>query len=770
MNLAAAQSGELAEYDVVSQAGGHPSLRNWLGQNRAGTRFGCLEDWIGRGSKRACLPCIVHDGAMMAGKSTRSVRPIQQSAVAECGLACAAMILNSFDKPVSLQQLRQTHDTSIRGSNLRDILIVLGDYGLNARPLRLELDQLEKVKLPCVLHWSFDHFVILERWTNNHADIVDPNSGRREVSRSEVDQKFTGIALEVTAAIDPKILAGNFKRLRLQDVLPPLSQLSSLFVQIALLTILLNFGALILPLFVKFAIDRVDGSGAQTAIVAVTAGFLLLGILQGWNRYLRGIGLISLRKRLSQHMAHAVFGKLIWLNNSVVERRSAGTIAANYRSIFALSDTLGEDVVSALIDAVAAIAVIGIMLYYSWTIGLLTLVSIVAFSAWTGWRNRGAKTRMGEVLAQEGREGGFFVETINRLQAIRLFQAEVWRGNAFATIHHQVEDARNNYANWNNISRAVGEALLQASWVAIVGLAAGQLAIGQFDAGLFSAMIVWIGLATSRARDAVTRMAQIDWLESHVDRLSDIILSPSDYLDETPTAWDRHPQSIGCQGIAVRYAPNLPLVFDDLSFEVHRGEWVTIVGSSGEGKTTLAKALTGLLPIENGSLLIDGQAIPPHGVRIIRRHVGAVMQNDGLLAGSLRDNIAFFDQTPDLKLMVECAEAAEIADDIAKMPMQYDSVIGEQGAGLSAGQGQRLMLARCLYKRPGFLILDEFTANIDEQCEQRIIANLKELGIGIVAIAHRSNVINAADRVLELDGTHLIPRHRIEALQELQIG
>jgi ATP-binding cassette, subfamily B, bacterial CvaB/MchF/RaxB len=706
----------------------------------------------------------------MATGPKRAIRVVLQSAVAECGLACATMLLEAFERPVSLQQVRQTHDASIRGSNLRDILGVLRDYGLATRPLRIELARLGDVRLPCILHWSFDHFVVLERWDRRSATIIDPSSGRLTVDHAVIDQKFTGVALEVTEPIAAAIATDGFEKLQLRHILPNIASLSGLLVQVAILTVLLNAGALILPLFVKYVIDTIGEGGVSTLILATGAGFLTLALLQGINRHVRGAVLIALRRRLSRHMSHKVFDRLIWLNHSVVERRSSGTIAANYRSVFALSDTLGEDVISALIDALAAFVVAAIVFYYDVWIGLATLLSIGGYTAWTALRNRGAKSRMGQVLAQEGREAGFFVETINRLQAIRLFQAEPWRSNAFATIHQRVEDARDDYAQWNNRSRSIGEGLLQVSWVALIGIAAYRLGGAGFDVGLFSALIVWIGLATTRARDAVSRFTQIDWLESHVDRLSDIVLSPSDYVESAPATLAAPPQRIGCAGIGVRYAPNLPVVFERLSLEVRMGEWLTIIGSSGEGKTTLAKALTGLLPVDEGTLTVDGEPAGVEGIRTIRRHVGAVMQNDGLLAGSIRDNITFFDQTPDLDFLVECARLAEVADDIAAMPMGYDSVIGEQGAGLSAGQGQRLMLARALYKRPRFLVLDEFTANIDEQCEQRVIDNLRTLGVGVVAIAHRSNVIHAADRVLELKQAQIKPRFPSPGVSELRAG
>ena len=446
------------------------------------------------------------------------------------------------------------------------------------------------------------------------------------------------------------------------------------------------------------------------------------------------------------------------MNASVIERRSAGTIASNFRSIFALSDTLGEDVLSAVIDSVATIAVIGMLLWYDAVIGCIVFAAVTGYGLWTIAGNRGAKIRMGQVLAHESREGGFFVETINRLQAIRLFQVERWRTASFATIHERLEDARDDYAQWLNGSRAVGEALLQICWVTVVAIAAWRVSTGGISVGLFSSIIVWLGLATTRARDAVTRVAQLDWLESHVDRLADILLSPSDRDDSDACMLSPPVESIGCEGLSVRYGPSLPRVLSDVNLEVSLGEWITIVGSSGQGKSTLVKALTGLMIPEEGTLRLDGESTPWQSTKRLRRSVGAVMQNDGLLAGSIRDNITFFDEHANIEFMESCAALAEISDDIARMPMKYDSLVGEQGAGLSAGQGQRLMLARALYKKPSFLILDEFTSNIDEDSEARIIANIKKIGVGVIAIAHRSHVINAADRIYELHGGRLTVR------------
>jgi ATP-binding cassette subfamily B protein RaxB len=676
------------------------------------------------------------------------------------------MLLRSRGIDVSLQQIRQTHDVSIRGSSLRDLLTVLADYGLVARPMRAELDRLPDVSLPAILHWSFDHFVVLERCRGNVFEIVDPACGRRQVTRDELDQKFTGIAVEPVDLVAPVAVADGSLRLRLRDLLPSFRTLAPMLALIFLTTVIFNIGALVLPLMVKASLDRVTKGGIDGLFSALAAAFLVLAILQGINRFVRGMGLVTLRRTLSQHMARSVFSRLLWLNGSVVERRSAGNIASNFRSIFALSDTLGEDVLSALIDAIATVAVLAILFVYDLEIGFAALASIAAFSVWTIMGNSGAKIRMGQVLAHEGREGGFFVETVTRLQAIRLFQAERWRDASFATVHERLEDVREDYAQWLNRNRSVGEALLQAAWVLVVAMATWRVAGGTMSIGLFSAIVVWLGLATTRARDAVTRIAQLDWLESHVDRLADILLGQSDRSATSIPVLGPTPQSIGCEGLSVRYAPSLPLVLEDVSFEVLRGQWVTIIGASGEGKSTLVKAITGLLGPQEGALRLDGRAVDWQAVERLRRHVGAVMQNDGLFAGSLRDNITLFSEVPDITFMEECADIAGIADDISRMPMKYDSLVGEQGAGLSAGQGQRLMLARALYKKPEFLVLDEFTANIDEESEDRIIRRLKALGLGVLAIAHRNRVIAAADRVYELQGGKLT----LQKPQSLQLA
>lgn len=683
-------------------------------------------------------------------------RIVQQSAGAECGLACAAMVLQANGIQAELQQIRQTHDTSLRGSSFRDLLALLGDYGLSARPMRVEIERLGNIRLPCILHWSFDHFVVLERVRSDGFAIIDPACGRRRLDPAEMDEKFTGIVIEATGPATPAVAIDPDARLRLSDLLPPLRTLAPIFAIIVVVTALLNAGALVLPLFVKVAIDRLIGERPGRLFWAIGAAFMALAFLQGANRWARGLGLVRLRRALSAHMARLVFGQLIWLNGSVVERRSAGTITSNFRSIFALSDTLGEDVLSALIDSVATIAVVGILFYYDRLIGAAALISIAAYAGWTMAGNRGAKMRMGQVLAHESREGGFFVETINRLQAIRLFQAERWRTASFATIHERLEDARDDYARWLNGGRSVGEALLQSAWVMVVALATWRVSMGTMTIGLFSGIVIWLGLATSRARDAVTRVAQLDWLESHVDRLADVLLSQSDRVASDLRLPAQPVSVIGCEGLSVRYAAGLPWVLREVTLEVRRGEWVSVVGASGQGKSTLVKTLTGLLVPEEGALRLDGETVPWTSVGRLRRDIGAVMQNDGLFGGSIRDNITLFDETPDIALMERCAALAEMAEDIARMPMRYDSIVGEQGAGLSAGQGQRLMLARALYKRPAFLILDEFTANIDEGSEARIIANIRALDVGVIAIAHRAQVIEAADRVYVLDQGRLV--------------
>lgn len=693
----------------------------------------------------------------MSFTKRRPIRPILQSASAECGLACAGMLIESFKRNrLQIQSLRRRYDVTLRGMSLSSLIQILSDHGMMARPLSVGLDRLKNVRLPCILHWRFNHFVVLEKISKRYFHIVDPAVGSILADREELDQNFTGVVVEVTDTIEYQQPEYSAKILRLSDLFPITRGLLNIVSQVFLLTIVFNGLSVLSPLMLKIIYDEVLPKANQSILPALVLGFVALALVQGLTLMFRGAALIEMRRNLSEKLSVNVFAHLLWLSSEVVERRSAGTIATNYRSITALTDTLSEDLLGALVDGISALVLVGVLLWIDPVIGGALAVLLSLHAGWLAVTAPGRKARLSRLLACEGQEGGFFVETVARLQPIRVFGAEGLRLASFANQHDRLEDSRQKLGLYSNTTKTFGEIIVSVGWVLIIALSAMRTIDTHISVGTFAATVVWIGLAVARGREAIARVAQMDSLDSHVDRIADIMHGASDRPHGTEVALECPSiSSFGCNGVSYRYGDDGSWLLKDCSFTLERGQWLSIIGESGVGKSTLVKILTGLVQPVQGSIMANGQALDPEVRHSFRRHIGVVMQNDGLFGGSLRDNITFYDVEPDIEQMHKCAIVAGIHGQIQKMPMKYETPIGEQGAGLSAGQLQRIMLARALYRRPDVLILDEFTANLDEAAEAAIIQSIKELGIAVLAIAHRRAVIEAANFVLKLEAGEL---------------
>jgi ATP-binding cassette subfamily B protein RaxB len=250
-------------------------------------------------------------------------------------------------------------------------------------------------------------------------------------------------------------------------------------------------------------------------------------------------------------------------------------------------------------------------------------------------------------------------------------------------------------------------------------------------------------------------------LELHLERLADIALSPLESGHEQPLSYTRQIQGrIELRNVSFQYAETEPFVLEDISFIIEPREFVTIMGPSGGGKTTLVKIMLGLLEPTRGEVLIDGIPLSTVGPRAYREHVAAVMQDDQLLSGSIADNICFFDPSFDEERMIQCARLAALHEEIMAMPMTYNSLIGDMGSSLSGGQKQRVMLARALYRQPRILFLDEGTAHLDVDNEKYINDSLNRLQMTRISVAHRPEMSSGADRILWIAKTIARQTHR----------
>jgi ATP-binding cassette subfamily B protein RaxB len=276
------------------------------------------------------------------------------------------------------------------------------------------------------------------------------------------------------------------------------------------------------------------------------------------------------------------------------------------------------------------------------------------------------------------------------------------------------------------------------------------------------------GQFDSRVSSLIDKFVEVKMLQLQGERLADIVLQQPETAHGRLVGEQEAPltPSLEVRGLRFRYAEQEPYVLDGVSFRIAAGESVAIVGPSGGGKTTLINILLGILAPTQGEVLIGGQSVSHVGLDALRRMIGTVLQDDVLFAGSLADNISFFDPQADHAWIAECARLAAIHHDIAAMPMGYNTLVGDMGTILSGGQKQRVLLARALYKRPQILFLDEATSHLDIEREHLVNAAIKSINITRVIVAHRPETINSADRVINLAGGKVIDDLRLPAQME----
>jgi ATP-binding cassette, subfamily B, bacterial CvaB/MchF/RaxB len=319
--------------------------------------------------------------------------------------------------------------------------------------------------------------------------------------------------------------------------------------------------------------------------------------------------------------------------------------------------------------------------------------------------------------------------------------------------------------------RAINDVVFGCENLAVIYLGALAVLDSRMTIGMLFAFVAYKQQFVDKSVRLIEKAIEFRMLDLHLERLADITKAEPE-PGQVRTSYRVPPSGkIEVRDLAFRYGPNESPVFEHVSFTVEPRDYLAITGPSGGGKTTLMKVMLGLLEPTAGEVLIDGMPLATFGVRAFRDYVGVVMQDDHLLSGSIADNICFFDERFDHEHMQECARLACIHDDIIRMPMSYDSLIGDMGSSLSGGQRQRILLARALYRRPKLLFMDEGTSNLDTMIEAKVNASIRRLGLTRVIIAHRPETIASAARCIAMVGgrlhkvTHFSPgqQHSVKA-------
>jgi ATP-binding cassette subfamily B protein RaxB len=689
----------------------------------------------------------------------RRMQPLLQSEAAECGHACLAMIANYHGHRINLPGLRQRFPTSIKGATLADLMTIAGDLELSPRAVRLDIDELDQLQKPALLHWDLNHFVVLESIGRGHATILDPAAGRRRLTMREFDRHFTGVALELSPTNEFTPIEAR-TRTRLRDLWSRMSNYRGAFVQVLALSLLLQLTALVMPFFMQLTIDEAIGQGDTNLLLILFIGFGVVYALNGITRALRSWVVLTLGESLTYQLAGNVIRHLVRLPLGYFERRHVGDLLSRIGSIGPIQSLLTQGLVDVVIDSVLALTTVIVMAMISPLLTLIVVGSTLFYLAYSLLLYPGLKRRTEEEIVARANEETYLMETMRAIRAIKLHSHEAMRENGWRNRYAEVISATYR-ADIYNIRLGLAENLLFGfQFLLVVYLGALAVLDQAMTIGL---LLAFIAYRTSFMGSAVALVGQLQrWrlIGVHLERLSDIVGEQREDLRVVPRAGLLPAPAVRGDQLGFAYGPAEAPIFDALDFDIPAGSFVAIVGPSGSGKTTLVRILLGLLPPSSGRILVDNVPLGPATISAWRSRIGAVMQDDSLLTGTLADNISFFDPRIDQACVEEAAKLARIHDDIMKMPMAYQSLIGDMGAALSSGQRQRIMLARALYRDPDILFLDEGTANLDEENERAIADMIAALPITRIVVAHRPALVERADIVFTLDGGKLVRAER----------
>ncbi|MFZ6734937.1 peptidase domain-containing ABC transporter [Undibacterium sp. Ji42W] len=682
------------------------------------------------------------------------MKPILQTESSECGLACLAMVASHFGYHSDLADLRRQFSISLKGATLAQLMRHASAMQLNSRPLRLELDELDQLALPCILHWNLNHFVVLKTVSKDWRGkvtlvLLDPAVGERRVGLEEASKHFTGVALELapSPAFKPK---DEKKQVALRDLTGHIVGLRPAIVKVIALALALEIFAICSPLFNQFVIDEVIVSGDKELLVVLVFGFALLMITQTAIGLARSWFLMRWSMDIGLQWSARVFAHLVRLPVSYFEKRHLGDVVSRFGSIGAIQSTLTSMFVESALDGLMAVLALVMMMVYSVKLSMLVLGAVALYAGLRWAFYQPFREASQERLILSSKESSHFLETMRAVTPLKLFGRETERLSRWQNLKIDVQNRDIKTQKLSIIFKVSNTLIFGIQGLALFYIGAGQVMQNTLTAGMLMAFSSYAGTFTGRISSLIDVFISYRMLSLHSERLADIVLEEAEAETAIETDLSRIKAVITLKNIKFRYAEGEPWVLKDINLTIPAGQSIALVGPSGCGKTTLCKIILGLLKPTEGEVLIDDIPITQLGIKTYRQLVGTVMQEDVLLAGSIMDNIAFFDSHCDQQRVEECAKLAAIHEEISKMPMGYQTLVGDMGSSLSGGQKQRVLLARALYKQPKVLALDEATSHLDVNNEHKVNQALGNLQLTRIMVAHRPETINAAERVVSI--------------------
>jgi NHLM bacteriocin system ABC transporter peptidase/ATP-binding protein len=687
---------------------------------------------------------------------------ILQMEATECGAASLRIILGYYKRWVSLEELRVACGVSRDGSKASNVLRAARAYGMVAKGFKKEPAALRSMKLPFIIFWNFNHFLVVEGFVGNKVHLSDPAQGKHWVTLEEFNESFTGVVLTIEPG--PDFQPGG-------EGPSVLRALRSRFVgaknAIALLLVCglaLVIPGMVVPAFARIFIDEVLIASRESWVMPLLIGMALTALLRAVLTWTQQYYLL----RVETKMALATSAKFFWhalrLPVEFYTHRSPGEISGRVRINDLVANILTEDLTNSLLSIVTAIFFGVLMTFYDWRLALIAFVTValnLAALQYVATKNKELSQRL---AMDRGKLGGVAMSGLLMMETIKSSGGEAgfftnWSGHQAKFLNALQETSRiaMNLSLLPTLLNAISSTL-------ILGLGAMRVMDGAMTMGTLVAFQSLVASFMTPANQLLGLSSKLQQAQGNMDRLDDVLKYPLDPLVNEDSVEAQAAPLEKLQGeiefinVSFGYSRAEKPLLENFSMKISPGQRIALVGPSGCGKSTVAKLLMGLYQPWEGEILFDGKPREAYTRYAIINSMAMVDQNIILFTGTVRDNITMWDSTVAEPTLMCAAQDACIHEIILQRPGGYDSGIAEGGSNFSGGQKQRIEIARALVNNPRILVLDEATSALDSLTEQQFDDNLRRRGCSSVVVAHRLSTIRDADEIIVLRAGRTVQR------------
>ena len=689
----------------------------------------------------------------------RRVPLVRQIDEMDCGAACLAMICRHFGRQVSLARIRQLVNTGLDGTSLRSLCQAGEELGLAARSVKTSLRNLDRMPLPAIAHWDADHWLVVYDVTRTHVGLADPALGIRRVPRDEFAARWSGYAalFEYTPQFEHAPVAASTVSWMWPFVRPHRPLLWRALALAGIVSVL----QMTLPVFTQVIVDRVlvEQDVSLLNLLIAGMGFTILFMIASLaaQRYLLSFAAV----RIDTGALDYVMRRLLALPVTYFATRRTGDIQRRLDGIRQVRDFLVQYGIAGITAVMQLAVTVVLMFAYSPRLAFVFLATVPLYAllmlASVKWLRPNVQ-RLEEAYSRyhsyqiDAIKGVETVKALGGETSFRTLMLEQFQGVARRMF--RADFTAMSYEGAIDAVTFLGLGLFL--WAGAHEVMGGRLTIGSLVA--FNSLVA---LATAPVRALLALWDSLQRATVLLERLNDVFEhEPEQGADRTALKPVRTLEGhIAFRGLGFRYGgPEAPPILQDITVDVPAGKTVAIVGRSGSGKTTLAKCMAGLLEPTDGTILFDGQDLKSLNYRDLRRQIGFVLQDNYLFADTIARNIAFGEDEPAMDRVTWAAQVASAHEFIERLPLGYDTKIGETGLAISGGQRQRIAIARAIYHKPPILIFDEATSALDTESERAVKENIEGLLNGRTSfiIAHRLSTVRHADLILVLERGRLV--------------